>query len=280
MHLTLLTDDVVFAESPCWHRDRLWFSDVHDFKLKSLDLAGSLEVVAEVPGRPSGLGVMPDGQLLLATGLERTLNLVDDAGALTVVADLSGLARGLLNDMVVSDRGFAYVGDTGFRPADGEAYRPGGVLLVVPGEDPEVVAEDIEFPNGCAISPDGRTLYLAETFGKRISRFAIDDEGRLGRRTLHAELPESPDGLCLDTDGCMWVAMTHLKEFWRLAPDGTVNQRMASPYALAVTCVFGGADRKSLFLCSADTTIERLSRGDSHGRIDVVTLPTGGAGLP
>ncbi len=276
----MLTDRVVFAESPRWHQDRLWFSDVPDYALKTVDLAGNVRAVAAVPGRPAGLGVLPDGRMLMATALERILYSVSEAGDMVVVADMSSTARGLLNDMVVDATGRAYVGDLGFVPSQDESFRPGRIWLVVPGADPEVVAEDVHFPNGCAISDDGATFYVAETFANRISSFAVDSDGRLADRRVHIELPEAPDGLCLDAEGALWVGMIRAGEFLRISPEGEIVQRLSSPFALAVTCVLGGPDRRLLFLCSADTTLERLSKGDSRGRIDVVEVPVGGAGFP
>jgi len=276
----LLTDSVVFAESPRWHQSRLWFSDVHDYALKTVDLDGTVRVVAPVPGRPAGLGVLPDGRMLMATAIEQKLYAVSAAGQMSPIADLSFVAAGLLNDMVVDSMGRAYVGDTGFRPAAGEPYRPGRTWLVVPGAKPEIVAEDVHFPNGCALSADGRTFYVAETFANRISRFTVDSDGRLSDRRVHVELPDAPDGLCLDAEGALWVALIRAGEFLRIAAGGTVVERLTSPFPLAVTCVLGGPDRRLLFLCSADTTLERLSSGDSRGRIDLAGVPTAGSGFP
>ena len=280
MSLELVTDGVVFAESPRWHNDRLWFSDVHDYALKTVDLQGDVCVVAEVPGRPAGLGVLPDGGILMATALDQVIYTVSATGEMSVAADLSPLATGLLNDMVVDAMGRAYVGDTGFRPNAGEPFRPGLTWLVTPGAEPVAVAEDMHFPNGCAISADGHTLYVAETFANRISRFTIGSDGRLTDRRIHAELGDSPDGLCLDADGALWVGMIRSGEFRRVDARGATIERIASPAALAVTCVIGGPDRRVLFLCSADTTLERLSRGESRGRIDRCEVATAGAGLP
>lgn len=276
----LLTDNVVFAESPRWHRDRLWFSDVYDFALKTVDLDGTVQVVTPVPGRPAGLGVLPDGNMLLATAIEGRIYSVSEAGAMSTVADLSARVTGLLNDMVVDSSGRAYVGDTGFHTTRGDPFQPGFIFLVIPGQEPEVVAEDVHLPNGCAITADGRTLYVAETAADRISRFAIAGDGRLSSRAIHVELPSAPDGLCLDAEGALWVALPHAGEFVRTDAAGAVVERLESPFALALTCVLGGPDRRLLFLSSADTTLERVRKGDSRGRIDVLAVPTPGAGLP
>ncbi|MBS1676292.1 MAG: SMP-30/gluconolactonase/LRE family protein [Actinobacteria bacterium] len=276
----LTSENIAFPESPRWHEDRLWFSDVYDFKLKAVDLDGNLEVIAEVPGRPSGLGVLPDGRMLMATGVERKLHAVSADGVVTEVADLSSLATGFLNDMVVDAEGRAYVGDTGFNPASGEPFRPGRTWLVAPGREPEIAAEDVHLHNGCAISPDGRTLYVAETFAHRITAFAIGADGRLADRALHAELPSRPDGMCLDAEGALWVAMVQDSEFLRVDRTGAVVERIPSPAPFALACMLGGPERRHLFLDSADTTMERLKNGDSVGRIDVVEVPVPGAGFP
>jgi sugar lactone lactonase YvrE len=277
---TLLAEGVVFPESPRWHRDRLWFSDVYDFALKTVDLSGSHRVVTAVPGRPAGLGVLPDGRMLLATAVERVVYAVSGDGAMEVVSDLSTRAGGLLNDMVVDAQGRGYVGDTGFNVAAGEAFVPGRTWLVAPGREPEVVAEDMHLPNGCAIAPDGRTLYVAETFAHRVTRFTIGAEGRLTDRQVHAALPSRPDGLCLDAEDHLWVAMVQDGEYVRIDPAGQVVDRVPSPESFALACVLGGPDRDQLFLCCADTSLERLRTGDSRGRIDHVPVPVPGAGRP
>lgn len=276
----LLAEEVVFPESPRWHHGRLWFSDVYDFALKSVDLSGQSRVITAVPGRPAGLGALPDGRMLMATALERMIYAVSDDGAMDTVADLSSRATGLLNDMVVDAEGRAYVGDTGFNVAAGEPFVPGRTWLVAPGADPEVAAEDMHLPNGCAISPDGETLYVAETFANRVARFAILDGGRLADRQTHAELRSRPDGLCLDAEGHLWVAMVEDGEFVRIDPAGAVIERVASPEPFALACVLGGPDRDVLFLCSADTSLERLRTGDSRGCIATSAVAVPGAGRP
>jgi sugar lactone lactonase YvrE len=278
---TLLTDQVVFAESPSWHDGQLWFSDVHDYKLKRVALDGTVTVVTELGGRPSGCGFHPDGRLLLGTALDQKLLWIDPAtGAVTPAADVAGAMTGLVNDMVVDGRGRAYFGDTGFNPARGEAPAPGRVLLFEEGQAVRVVAEDVSFPNGCAVTPDGGSLLYAESFGERVSRFTIEPDGGLSSREVFADLGEAPDGLCLDAAGAVWVGLPHSSRFVRLDVGGTIVDEIPAPAPFAVTCVFGGPRRQTLFLCSAITSLPQLANGDSDGRIDRVELAIGGAGWP
>lgn len=277
---SLITDRVAFAESPCWWDGALWFSDVHDFTFKRVGANGQVSVVAQLPGRPSGCGFFPDGRLLMGTALDGALSWIHPDGAVETALDLSDELSGLINDMVVTGNGRAYFGDTGFRPDRGQPPAPGRVFLFEPGRGARVVAEDMEFPNGCAVSPDGTVLYYAESFGARVSRFDVEPNGELSNRVEHADLGEAPDGLCLDSSGCLWVALPHSGRFVRVDPSGSIIDELHAAAPFAVTCLLGGHDRRTLFMSSAYTDLERLSRGESSGRIDAIRVPDAGAGWP
>ncbi|MFZ4151502.1 SMP-30/gluconolactonase/LRE family protein [Streptomyces pseudogriseolus] len=279
----LLGERIVYPESPRWKDGALWFSDVHDYAVKRVSADGTVCTVVDVPGRPAGLGFLPDGRLLIASALDRCL-WTWDGQTLTLAADLSRLARGLLNDMVVDGAGRAFVGDTGFNLMAGERPRPGQVILAA--EDhrsrvfrSRVVTTDVVFPNGAAVSPDGRAYWVAETAAHRVSRFRITADGDLADRRTFAELPDMPDGLCLDETGALWVALLQKGEFWRIAADGTTTDIVSADGRLAVACTLGGRDRRTLFLCSADTTMADLARGTSSGQMHTLAAPPG-AGWP
>jgi len=274
----MLVDGLKFAESPRWHDGRLWFSDVHDYAVKCVDLEGRVTRVAEVPGRPAGLGFLPDGRLLLATALDRKLSIVEvETGEVAEVADLSEIAQGGLNDMVVDTEGRAFVGDVGFT-FGAEPPRPGRVIGWTEADGASVAAEETTFPNGCAV--DGERYVLAETLAKRVSEFRVGSDGRLTDRKVLAELEDPPDGLCLDAEGCAWVAQPEESHYLRLRPDGSIDRVVESAWPFAVTCVLGGEDGRTLFLSSADTDLSRLPKGDSTGRIDMLRVDAPRAGRP
>lgn len=276
----MLADGLRFAEAPRWVADRLWFSDVHAYQLKTVSLDGAVEVIADVPGRPSGLGALTDDRMLMATALDRRLLAVGVDGSVAALTELGDVATGLLNDMVVDGRGRAYVGDTGFNMAAGEPPGPGRVILWQEGETPRTVAEDVVFPNGCVVTPDGSALIICETMAQRITRFRIGDDGSLSERAVFAELDTPPDGLCLDAEGAVWAGLPHASEFVRVSPAGQIVERIPSAFPFAVACALGGPDRKTLFLCSADTDLPRLAKGETTGRIDTVEVDVPGAGWP
>ena len=275
-----LAASLKFAEAPRWKNDRLWFSDVHDYKLKTVTLDGVVSVVAAVPSRPSGLGFLPDGRLLMATALDCKLWTVTSTGQVTEVADLSHLAQGVLNDMVVDGAGRAFVGDTGFKMGTGQPPRPGRVLCWQEGRQARVVAEEVVFPNGCVVTPDGARFLIAETMAKRVSAFTISKDGSLSDRTVFAELESPPDGLCLDTEAALWVGLPHASAFIRVTADGKIDRSIPSAAPFAVTCALGGPNRRTLFLCSADTDLNRLGKGDTTARIDTIEVDVPGAGWP
>ena len=280
--LTVNPGQLVYPESPRWRDGRLWFSDVHAYAIKTVDLHGRVAVVAEVPGRPAGIGFLPDGRLLVASALDRRL-WTWDGSDLRLAADLGDVALGLLNDMVVDGRGRAYISDTGFNLMAGDPPRSGQIILYqdsAPGTTRvRIVSTDVMFPNGAAVSQDGSHYWVAETAANRVSMFDIDADGSLSTRHTLIDLPDMCDGLCLDVDGAIWVALLRRGEFWRVLPDGSVGATLSAEGRLAVACTLGGEGRGTLFLCSAETTMDELAHGRSIGHIH--TIPAiSGAGWP
>lgn len=278
--LTLVADGLAWPESPRWRDGWLWLSDVHNFRLMRLDGRGGAQTVAHVPGRPAGMGFTPDGRLLLATALDRQLLWVGGNGSLSPAADLKGITKSLLNDMVVDSKGRAWVGDTGFAFGSGEPEKPGALLVFDETNGARVAAENIQFPNGVAITTDEKTLYLAETFGNRITVFDIGADGALSNRRVHATLESSPDGLCLDAEGHLWAPLLFQKEFHRIAPDGAIVDRIVFEKERAIACVLGGENRRTLFLCVSEIDDSDPKAPVRRGAVYARQVATPGAGLP
>jgi len=201
---SVLVEGLVFAESPRWLDERLWFSDMHGGAVYNVDLSGQLTRVVEVPNQPSGIGFMPDGTLLIVSMKDRRILRWRD-GQLSLHANLMGhYARGELNDMIVAADGSAYVGQHGSDTYAGEPQVPTTLILVTPDGAHRAVASDLMMPNGMALSSDGRTLFVAETYRPAITRFKVQVRGDLTDRDTFAALSVRPDGICLDAEGCIW----------------------------------------------------------------------------
>lgn len=275
----LVIDGLAFAEAPRWHDGKLWFSDFYEKTVNCMDAAGKISAVFEVPGRPSGLGWLPDGRLLVVSMTDRRL-LRLDPGGLVAVADLSTLAPFDCNDMVVDQHGRAYIGNFGFDLMAKAVPQPTRLIMVTPDGQARVVADQLLFPNGCVLSPDGRTLIVAETFGKRLTAFSVMTDGTLTAGRLWADLGEaSPDGICLDAEGAVWVASPPTSEFLRVFEGGAITDRISVPNQ-AIACALGGTDRRTLYMISGRVAHPEKALERRVGRIESIRVAVAGAGLP
>jgi len=277
----VLLEGLAFGEGPRWHHGKLWFSDMYAHQVMTVRLGGKTEKIVEVPGQPSGLGWLPDGRLLVVSMTDKRL-LRLDPGGLTEVADLSGLASGICNDMVVDKHGRAYVGHTGFDfYAKQPSFAPAELIMVTPGGDMRVVADEMLFPNGSVITPDGHILIVAESQGSRLTAFDIGPDGSLTGRWVWANLGSDvhPDGICLDAEGAVWLANAGGNEAIRVREGGEVTQRVKTS-TMAFACMLGGPDRRTLFIFTAETFDPDEARAKASGRIETVRVAVPGAGLP
>ena len=281
--LVPVLDGLCFAEGPRWHRGRLWFSDIHAHQVLALDPeSGAVETIVDVPGRPSGLGWRPDGTMLVVSMTDQRL-LAHGGGGLEEVADLSGLAHSFCNDMVVDAAGRAYVGSFGFDLHDPESdQRTTTMVLVTLDGDARVVADDLFFPNGAVITPDGGTLVVGESFGGSLTAFDIDADGGLSNRREWARVMGSvPDGICLDAEGAIWMTSPVSNRVLRVAEGGEVlDEIRTSDERRPFACMLGGPDRTTLFVCTAIDSEPEACRRLQAGRIESSQVDVPGAGLP
>jgi sugar lactone lactonase YvrE len=237
----------------------------------TVDLNGSMSTLP-LPGRaPSGLGFRPDGTLLIASTADRQI-LSYDGDTVETIADLSDLVPASLGDMVVDDAGRAYVGSQA---------RTGGVIVRIDADATvSVVADDLDFPNGMVISPDQRTLVVAESTARRLTAFSVDADGDLTDRRVFADgLDGPPDGLALDAAGGVWASMTLAHDFQRILSGGEVTDRIDVAGRTAIACALGGPDGRTLFLLSSpDAYPERLI-GTKASRVDALTVDIPAPGL-
>jgi len=277
---TVLVDGLVFPEGPRWHQGRLWFSDMHGQKVLAMSPDGALETIATVPERPSGLGFLPDGRLLIVSMLDRRL-LRLDGGTVRVVAELQDFVGGDTNDMVVDAGGRAYIGNFGYDYNGGGTPTATVLVAVEPDGSARVVADDLMFPNGTVITPDGQTLIVAETFGRKLTAFDVAKDGSLSHRRVWADLGKAtPDGICLDEEGAIWVGSPTTEEFIRVREGGEITDRIPTPGKWAVACMLGGDDRRTLYLLTADVSGANSPGGKSKGFIESVRVDVAGAGWP
>ena len=286
---TIVAEGLYFGEGPRWHAGRLWFSDFHMHAVRSMGERGDLRTELEIDDQPSGLGWLPDGRLLVVAMRKRQLLRLDPDGP-KVHADLTGVATYYANDMVVDARGRAYVGNFGF-DLDRELHARGveSVLADHPAAtlarvDPDgsvhAAATGLHFPNGSVLTPDGRTLIVAETLAMRLTAFEVDADGSIGRRRVWANLGQrAPDGICLDAEGHVWVANALAPECVRVAPGGEIVATVTTSQP-CYACMLGGEDRRTLYALTAQSSVAAIAATEPQGRIESQRVATPGAGLP
>ena len=281
----VLLSGLTFPEGPRWHDNKLYFSDFFTYKVLSVDLAGNVETIVELDDQPSGLGWLPDGSLLIVSMIKRKL-LRFLEGNLTELADCSDLASFHCNDMVVDISGNAYIGNFGFDMSTGQGLTATNMILVRLGEPPCIAADELLFPNGTVISPDGKTLIVGETYAARLTAFDINSDATLSNRRVWADLAKIredyfpvPDGMCLDEQGAIWVASPTTNEVIRVKEGGEILDSIKVKRN-AYACMLGGEDRKTLFICTSGSSDEDSCKEDKKGCIEIITVDSAGVGRP
>ena len=286
--LETLMKGLTFGEGPRWHKNKFYFSDFYSHKVYSLDLSGKHEVIVEIPNQPSGLGWTPDGTMLIVSMKDRKLMSFKD-GLLTERADLTELSGFHCNDMVVDIDGNAYIGNFGFNTYDGEEIKPTNLILVKPGEEPVLAADNLFFPNGTVITPDNKTLIVGETYAARLTAFDKSEDGSLSNRRIWADLKVNaeegtvplPDGMCIDEEGAIWVASPSTAEVIRVHEGGMISERIPVQ-TNAFACMLGGEDRRTLFICTSNGSgvDPEAALREKSGKIEITQVDVPGCGKP
>ena len=286
--LETLMKGLTFGEGPRWHENKFYFSDFYSHKVYSLDLSGKHEVIVEIPNQPSGLGWTPDGTMLIVSMKDRKLMSFKD-GLLTERADLTELSGFHCNDMLVDIDGNAFIGNFGFNTYDGEEIKPTNLILVRPGEEPVLAADNLFFPNGTVITPDNKTLIVGETYAARLTAFDKSEDGSLGNRRIWADLKVNaeegtvplPDGMCIDEEGAIWVASPSTAEVIRVHEGGMISERIPVQ-TNAFACMLGGEDRRTLFICTSNGSgvDPEAALREKSGKIEITQVDVPGCGKP
>lgn len=266
---SVVVEGLAFPECARWSGGRWWISDMHAGEVRSYEPdawgAPVVEVGLGAGVRTAGTGFLPDGRLLVVSAFDSSIRRREPDGTVVVHADLRTTTRGWCNDMLVDGSGRAYVGSYGSDFAAGEPRAAVPLALVAPDGTSRRVGEPLEFPNGMALTGDGRTLVVAESLADRLTAFSVAPDGTLHDRRVWAALPEGarPDGIAMGADGAVWVAAFPTGQCWRVEEGGRITDAVTVPNRLPFACGFGGPDGATLLVCAArthehpDTVVQR-----------------------
>ena len=294
--LTTWVEGGNYFECPRWREGRWWVSDFYRRAVFSYDHEGRERLEVEVEAQPSGLGWLPDGDLLVVSMKDRRVLRRQADGTVVTYAQLSELTTGHVNDMIVDRQGRAFVGNFGFDLMGGGTPALAGLVRIDPDGTASVAAEDLWFPNGTVITDDG-TLIVAETFAARLTAFDIQPDGSLANRRVWAQVqpaPEpgdtetmlsavsfAPDGCALDAEGHVWAANALGAAVCRVAPGGRIVDEVAMPEGLGVfACGLGGPDGRTLIACAAPDFHEEARKAAREATLLTTTVLVPRGGLP
>jgi len=274
--LEIVTEGIGFPEGLRYRDGEVWFSDYVSRSVLSLDSSGTLVRRAFVPGQPSGLGFLPDGDVLVVSMFDRYLVRIGPDGA-RVHAELANAIVGMPNDLLVDGEGRAYVGATGFDFYGGhQAPVPTPLILVEMDGSSRPVTDGLLGANGMRLTPDGGVLVVVESFAGRLTAFDVSGSGELSNKRTFADLGgRMPDGMCLDSSGAAWVGCVE-SGFVRFADGGEVLEEIEAPGRWAIDCALGGEDLRTLYCGTSRTDLERHLSGQDEGAIEAVTVSTPG----
>jgi sugar lactone lactonase YvrE len=275
--MTVLMTGIAFGESPRWHDGCLWFSDWGAHQVIALDRGGGHQVVASVPSFPMCIDFLPDGRLLVVDSAQRRLLRREPDGSMVTHADLAALSEKPWNDIVVDAYGNAYLNNIGFDFPGGEPA-PGIVALVRPDGSARQVADDLAFPNGMAISADGATLLVAESYGNRLTAFDMGLDGGLVNRRVWADTGDDhPDGICVDAEGAVWYADVGNRHCVRIREGGEILATVELDRG-AFACALSRDGRPELYVVAQHWG--GSPEGERTGQVLVFPAPAPGAGKP
>ena len=261
------------GEGPTWDAagDRLLWIDILGSRLHTYEPATGRRTVRTTEQHIGAVKPRAGGGLVL--NLRDGVGLLDPDGAFRWLHHEPVPGR-RANDAAVAPDGALWAGTMRYDEAPG-----GGTLSRLTGDGTvDVVLDDVTVSNGTGWSPDGRLMYYVDTPTRRIDVFDVEGTRVTGRRPL-AEIEEGagfPDGLTVDAEGCVWVALWDGGAVRRYTPGGELDLVVALPAPRVTACAFGGPDLRDLYVTTA-----RVGLTDPHPLAgSLLVIPGAGQGLP
>ncbi len=270
----------LLGEGPAWFADEgaLRFVDIRGGKLHRFMPATGEQATLDLGGLPSFVVPAADGGVLVGSG-DGIYRLNDAAfGSKVVHIDQPGHNR--TNDATVDHHGRLWFGTM-----DNNEVVPTGALHCLDRGVLQRIGGEAVVTNGPALSADGRTLYHVDSGARVIWRFTIGEGPVILAKDIFLELGEAdghPDGIVLDSEDCLWVALWDGWGVRRYAPDGSLLLHVALPCARVTKVAFAGADLRTAYVTTARIGLDAaaLTAQPLAGALFTFEAPVAGRPLP
>jgi xylono-1,5-lactonase len=262
MEFTTLASGFGLLEAPrVDEQDRLYFSDVPNGGVYRRSPDGVIETLIPRRRGVGGIALNAAGGIVCSG---RSLICWDEATKQSrdLFTEWEGRALRGLNDLTVDAQGSVFVGSLEFDALSTDKPIPGNVFRVDPPNTVTKLWEGIEVTNGMGFSPDARLLYHCDSTTKAVWAYDVTADRRLKDRRVFGKLPEGwPDGMAVDVEGGVWVAVVRHGEVVRFKANGTMERRIKMPAEMVTSLCFGGADMMDLYVVTADNTEDSSRKG-------------------
>ncbi len=269
------------GEGPAWFADEgaLRFVDIKGGKLHRYDPATGARETLDVGGLPSFVLPATGGSMVIGSR-GRILPVSREGLIGTPLAELAMPAHNRTNDATVDHRGRLWLGTM-----DDDEQQSTGRLWCLDNGKLHNMGGDAVVTNGPAISADGRTLYHVDSLARTIWRFTIREGPRIAAREIFLQLTQAdghPDGVVLDSEACLWVALWDGWGIRRYSPEGALLLSVKLPCARVTKLAFGGSDLKTAYVTTARTGLDKaqLARQPLAGGLFAFEVQTAGTVLP
>ena len=269
------------GEGPVWDAasGQLLFVDIFDGRLHRTTPDGGIDTLVELDQQLGAALPATDGRILLVTenGFS-VLDLSSDATSVTPLLDtLSDRTDLRYNDAKCDPAGRAFAGTLSIpeAPLDCALFR------LDDGPRVTTVVPDVGLSNGLGWSPDRSWMYYADTPTGRVDKYPFDlDSGHVGPRQGFLTGLPNPDGLCVDDEGCLWIALWDGGEVRRYTPDGELDAVIEMPVPYVTSCAFGDADGQTLYITTAFGSLSDQRRAEIGHVGDIFAVRPGSGGTP
>ncbi|HEV7452705.1 MAG TPA: SMP-30/gluconolactonase/LRE family protein [Pseudonocardiaceae bacterium] len=251
---------LMFTEGPVWIASKglLLFTDIPADTIHQLQPPATVTVFRMPTGKSNGLGLDAQGRLIASEGDNRRVSRTLADGTVVTVADRwQGKRLNSPNDNITRSDGTIYFTDPPYGLPAGQARELDfqGVFRVDPAGTLHLESRDMNRPNGVALSPDEKTLYVADTEEGLVRKFPVRPDGSVGPPAIFVPSTGGGDGMAMDDGGNLYVTTNAGVQVYK--PDGMAWGTISVPEVPA-NCTFGGADRKTLYI-TARTSLYRVT---------------------